>query len=740
MRARHALWLIPLLALVVPAAASAADPEDVLLGWSWGQVSLVSDASGEIECTVSDALLHLAEPGEPDLPAHLVRVPIPDGTKVASWELAGASTSERPAQGILATALQDAPTPDGGPRQVALRDDAYASGSYPASRVRYLSTSMRRGQVFAHFAVYPVVAIEEGAQLSLLESGRLIVHLEGDATAPRPLKVLRSGAEDLWRRDFQGEGRSQALREAVSDLPALSSAPVEYLIITTEALAPSVQLLADWKNQSGTPTVIRTVEWIRENYPNGVDDQERIRHFLQAAYQYWGVQYVLIAGGPAQVPMRLAKSYSWNVPAGVDIITDLYYACLDGNWNADGDAVFGEPVRGSNPPNPIGDDVDFDAELYVGRIPASDATQLLQFLQKYVNTYIKSPNTQGYLDRVLFLGEVLFDAEWKRSLLPRCGACGSGCDTCVSLDGAGDAVRTIGIIDQAIDEGRVPPLEKVELYEWYEYWRQNGRPNAQPETKSSVIDKINEGMGLIHHVGHGDRDRMSIGTIDGFDGAGRLLTSDARAVTNGDKIGVLYSINCNSAAIDYDCVAEALLFAENGGVICYIGSTNLDFPAAATGFMESTYTKIFHDKAPYLGDAYYHTIAEQMAGNTGFDSYRRFLSYSLILLGDPQIHMWLGTPKPLEVSAQQTSYTLGESSLTINVRRNGQGVPDVQVCAYKPNDTYAIATTNANGQAVVPFQATSTGNFIVTATGFTSIPGTFSRNVEKLCLLYTSDA
>lgn len=31
-----------------------------------------------------------------------------------------------------------------------------------------------------------------------------------------------------------------------------------------------------------------------------------------------------------------------NVPIGEFIPTDMYYACLDGNWNADGDMTFGE--------------------------------------------------------------------------------------------------------------------------------------------------------------------------------------------------------------------------------------------------------------------------------------------------------------------------------------------------------------------------------------------------------------
>jgi hypothetical protein len=30
------------------------------------------------------------------------------------------------------------------------------------------------------------------------------------------------------------------------------------------------------------------------------------------------------------------------------IPTDLYYSCLDGNWNADGDSLFAEGARGDD--------------------------------------------------------------------------------------------------------------------------------------------------------------------------------------------------------------------------------------------------------------------------------------------------------------------------------------------------------------------------------------------------------
>ena len=132
-----------------------------------------------------------------------------------------------------------------------------------------------------------------------------------------------------------------------------------------------------------------------------MDNQQRIRNFIREAYRYWGTKYVFIAGGPAQVPSRYARFWSWNVP--IDILTDNYYACLDGEWNADGDQYFGEGRHLVEPVNPIGDGVDFDPEIMIGRIPAQSAEQLNIWLTKYLN-YVRAPDLGGYLDRFLLPG------------------------------------------------------------------------------------------------------------------------------------------------------------------------------------------------------------------------------------------------------------------------------------------------------------------------------------------------
>lgn len=721
MRARNGICVSLLLALclwTVPTMGSVS--AETSIGWTWDQVTIKPAMTGDLEVRVEGATLYPLAPGEPALPAYLVRVKAPEGSRVASVTLEGAVTSVQELAAPIMAVKQDAPSTAGGPYSVERLASAYEIPSFPTERVQYRGIGFQRGTAWARFLVFPLT-LENGERVNLLESGTLRIEWVADPTMPLPLKSLRTsnaGADG-------GPGTATPLKEAVgtvTDMPALEGDAVEYVIVTTDAMESAVQPLADWKNQIGSPTAVRTVEWITENYTAGSDLQEQIRNFLRDAYVYWGTKWLLIVGGPDEVPIRTIRSmaYTFSDPNGVDIIADLYYGCLDGNWNDDGDDFFGEAKRSQNPFN-AGDEVDFEAELYMGRIPARSGQEFSVWLEKYL-TYVREPVTDGsYLEKVLLMGEVLFDNGWTHVDLP-CGIyptdCPSECDRCVRQDGATDCVRVVDIIDDAPNVA----MEYIELYEWFEYWQTTGnRPNAICESKDEVVLRINDGAGIVHHVGHGDKDRMSVGTTNCVDGSGRYTLDDVAQMANGDKVGVFYSINCNSGAINFDCLGEAILFAPNGGMVSYIGSSNLDFPTAAAGYMQGFYEKVFNREYETIAESHYETIASQMAGAPLTESFTRFLAFSLIFLGDPQMSIWLENPVELSVAAA-TAMDVGETSLTVDVTRGGALFAGAHVCAFKDGDTYAVGTTDVNGSVVLDFRPTSTGYFTITATDRNSVP------------------
>ncbi len=82
--------------------------------------------------------------------------------------------------------------------------------------------------------------------------------------------------------------------------------------------------------------------WIQMQVDPGSDLAETIRSFLRAAHDEWGVRSVVLGGDTDVVPYRLVRSTFYPPNGYTEIATDLYFACLDGDWNANGNDIYGE--------------------------------------------------------------------------------------------------------------------------------------------------------------------------------------------------------------------------------------------------------------------------------------------------------------------------------------------------------------------------------------------------------------
>ena len=136
----------------------------------------------------------------------------------------------------------------------------------------------------------------------------------------------------------------------------------------------------------------------------GDEAADNIRTWLQANYEPLNLRYLLLLGDPrptGDVPMRGTRpaNNAYQDWAGNPVVlTDFYFAELDGDWDLDGDGLLGEyPVNpaqiepgspASAHPDSLADDmgpggVNRDAEIAVGRIPFyGDVAALDHILQK----------------------------------------------------------------------------------------------------------------------------------------------------------------------------------------------------------------------------------------------------------------------------------------------------------------------------------------------------------------------
>jgi hypothetical protein len=351
------------------------------LSWSLetrpADISVQRSPEGDRVLASGSNYQYVTAPGEPLLPYRVVSFLLAPGEAVVHTDLT-AGDEVVVSRGVN---LERAPlSPDANTAPPAASLAAGAGQVYPEQRVVSLGVGHLHGYAIASFAVYPVKvdagAVSVNTSLQLRITTGLDVSGARIATRNRMRDDFRGGVErelsqlvvNPEQAALYSEGGVRVKKLAggfqPTSVPSLEGSDVDYVIITNDSLAATFQILADWKTSKGVPTVVRTTEWIDAHYKNGVDPAETIRTFILDAYQDWGIRYVLLGGDTDEVPVRLGHSTYLGVK---DLPADMYFGCLDGDWNADHDRYFGEP--GTT------DQTDLYPEVYTGRLPAvSNAT------------------------------------------------------------------------------------------------------------------------------------------------------------------------------------------------------------------------------------------------------------------------------------------------------------------------------------------------------------------------------
>lgn len=437
--------------------------------------------------------------------------------------------------------------------------------------------------------------------------------------------------------------------------PALAPTVERYLIITNEELAPCFQTLLNSKISRGMEGTITTVSWIYSHF-QGRDNQERIRNYIKD-YQ---PTYLLLGGDTDIVPYR--GVYAW-VEGGTladdsffdaNIPCDMYYACLDGDWDYDKDGIFGE----------VEDRVDMLPEVFVGRAP--------------VNT---ESETEDFVAKVLKFGSATGSYPYNEMLI--------GCEF--------DRLNDGKLIMQAIDE--ITP-RRYNVFHYYD--------SEDSANKEDIIHGLNnKEIGLVAHAGHANEYCLQAGN-------GYLWGSDISGLSNPSPF-IFNTIGCYAGAFEddgiNDCIGEQMVMNKHSGAVAFIGNSRYGLYDETSPLLYSgEYQVEFFRQA--LREGYSHigqalsmsklTFVPQCSINTPY----RWVQYCLNLLGDPEMAL----PMPTDIQALYQIIqgnvngivTTGQPLPMIvtlkNFRNNDCGSLSVELST---NDPYVIITTKT-----VTFDAT----------------------------------
>ncbi|UCD30829.1 MAG: hypothetical protein JSV38_08335, partial [Desulfobacterales bacterium] len=167
-------------------------------------------------------------------------------------------------------------------------------------------------------------------------------------------KILRSidnKNDFLKQHPMPGQNKTTGT-STIGDEPSATLGERDYIVITTqELMAAAVSLTAHRQSPEGGgyTTHIEDIVNIDDddtNYP-GVDLAEEVRNFIIDMYQTYGTIYVVLLGDCDGAPSAnyIPTRGCYAAVGGTtdnNIPSDLYFGCLDGSWNSDGDSLWGE--------------------------------------------------------------------------------------------------------------------------------------------------------------------------------------------------------------------------------------------------------------------------------------------------------------------------------------------------------------------------------------------------------------
>lgn len=595
------------------------------------------------------------------------------------------------------------------PGEPALREHSFnelelaSSSLYPPVQARPVGDQYQHGYHIVGIDVYPVRLDQESGELFAWVGGEIVVRLEAQ---PTPDVTVRERGKPQWEAALRERlGARVANPDAVDDYrelptplesakafveldkktPSLSSAPVDMIIITNNEMEPEFQRLADHRTRLGIRSIVVTFDDITANYQQGLDLAETIRLYIRDAYSKWGVDFALLGGDTEIVPTRYAHSTFYPPSKSTDIPSDYYFGCLDGNWNNDGDAFFGEVfVSGSDP----GDATDLAPEVSVGRAPVVSLSEAELFVDKVIEYEIPSDTT--YQTTALLASEVLFPSTWMQG-------------NAVQLDGA--------IFSEDLVNNILPCDPNLSWIDQRHYENYTAYPGSQQELKANIKAELNTGdYGVFNHIGHGFFFDMSVGNAT-------LRLEDTNNLTNGPNYYLLYGLNCSSAAFDFSSIQERYLTSETGGSVASIGSSRSAFPHMSNNFQQEFYTAWLCEGFTRLGQAV-DDSREPFIGNTFLNTSERWTQFCYVLLGDPAMQLWPTSPRTVSLSLPG-SVNPGEQLLSVTVTDNVGDVPvlGAMVCFRKGDEDYQVAQTNISGVASVTFDPETLGDIEVWVSG-----------------------
>lgn len=421
----------------------------------------------------------------------------------------------------------------------------------------------------------------------------------------------------------------------------------DLIIITPSKYQNTLTPLVDHKALFGVTTYVKTLEDIYVEY-SGRDNPEKIKYFVKDAVEQWNATYLLLIGDMKTLPIRQADSYPWDDFHGSGLLTDLYYADIYNSefefasWDTNNNGVYGEIDFSDMHSFPIDEDqvidkADLYADIHVGRIPCTTASELSTVINKII-TYENYTYDQIWFQKIILIGGDTFP-----------------------LTKGSPPFQYEGEITNIKVAQQLPTFEKEYL------WASNHNLNARTFNKA-----ISRGAGFVSYAGHGFEHGWGTYRPNAIIDK-RLIfyyTPFLDALQNAHKLPIVFLDACLTAKMDFnisDLIDYYRIIAplynglfghytpdihfpsfawyfvklEDGGAIATIGATrpaytwvDMDGVYAGAGYLDVHFFKSYEEG---ITAGQMLTQAQQDYLNYAFKDYFTIEEY--LLFGDPSLRV-----------------------------------------------------------------------------------------------------
>jgi hypothetical protein len=558
---------------------------------------------------------------------------------------------------------------------------------YPAEPKGKLITSFLNGRAFAISTFTPVRYNPVTGKVSYYSSAKVTVRSVPDAKAGAALSNIVMGNKKASQFADNGEMEKSYTN---SRQPATDS--YELLIICTAAYSGAFENLRAGYLKEGLQSQITTLESIISTM-SGIDTPEKMRNYIIQEYQAHGIQYVLLAGDAEIMPYRGFYAYvqSGSGYADSNIPSDLYFSALDGNWNTDGDALWGEP----------GED-DLLPDISVGRMPFSNLGELNAMLHKSLS-YQFTPVDNEFRN-VLLAGEHLYGPPYLTY--------GSYYLELLIGTRSNNGYTTIGIPE-------VYPFDK--LYDETATW-----------SKQTLMAHLNMGRPMFHHVGHANyTSMMRMGNAD--------ITNLNFSGLNGTdhNYTVAYTHGCNCGGFDQnDCIAERTVAIDNFAAAIITNSRygwfNEGTDEGPSAHLNREFVDaLYNDKLNRIGRAHMESKIATAPWVTATGQWEpgalRWCFYDCNVLGDPAMAIFTDNPITIQ-TVYPSDVTAGTGSMQVSVTSEGIPVEGLSCVVLENGNLIGKSLTNASGNTVINFDPViaNPDNVQLIVSGYNCIPVTYN--------------